>query len=115
LLSVTRVRVAEAVLRVLHLHLGEVRLGRAVEGHAAARVEPEIVRVGHADEAEALPVGIVWAVALLRGEEPLGRRVRAHHERDLREAREDARAGHVDGLRARGARAVAARDARALE
>ena len=88
-LAVARVRVLEAVARVLHLHPGEVVAGRAEQLHAPPGVQPEVGRVGRAEQAEAQPVGIVAPLALVRREEALRRGVGADHERDVAEAGED--------------------------
>ena len=62
----------EAVAGVLHLHLREVFVGRAVEVHPPSREQGEVHRVRRADQVEPLPVGIVLALAADRGEEPFG-------------------------------------------
>ena len=88
-LAVARVRVLEAVPRVLHLHPREVLARRAEQLHAPAGVQPEVRGVGRAEQPEAQPVGIVAALALVGGEETLRRGVGADHERDVAEAGED--------------------------
>jgi hypothetical protein len=98
------------VAAVLHLHAREVALGGAEQVHAAPRVESEVGRVRGAEQAEAQPVRIEHALALVRREESLRRGVGADHERDVTQAGEDACARGLDRLRARRARGVRARD-----
>ena len=114
LLAVARVRVVQAVARVLHLHLGEVGVGGAVEVHAAAGVEREVGRVGGAEQAEPQPVGVVPSVAGHRREEALGRGVGADHQGDVAEPGEDAGASGVERGDPRCARGVAGGDPRAV-
>ena len=87
LLAEARVRVLEPVLRVLHLHAGEVVGGRAVHVHAPARVEREVHRVRRAEQVEAQPVGVGLALAADGSEEALRRGVGADHQHDVGEAR----------------------------
>ena len=88
-LLVARVRIAEPVARVLHLHPREVVAGRAEQLHAAARVQAEEGGVGRAEQTEAQPVGIVAPLTLVGREEALGRGVGADDQRDVAEAGED--------------------------
>src|SRR5690554_5641097 len=101
--------------RVLHLHRCEILARRSVERHAAARIQPEVVRIRHTDQSESLPIAILGPIALLWREEALGRGVRSNDEDDLGETGKDACARSVDGLRSGRARAVDARDLRTLE
>ena len=75
LLAVPGIRVAEAVLGVLHLHRGEVLDGGAVEVHPAAGQQREVDGVGGPDQVEPLPVRVVAAFPADRREETLGRGV----------------------------------------
>ena len=100
--------------RVLHLHLGEVGLRRAVQVHPAARVEREVAGVGHPEQPEAQPVRVVPALPRVGREEALGGGVRADDQRHLAEPGEDAGARGVEGLGAGGARGVRRGDARAV-
>ena len=93
LLAVPGVGVGQAVAGVLHLDLGEVLVGGAVEVHAPAGVEREVGRVGGAEQAEAQPVGVVGAVAAVGGEEAL----RAWCRRRPRGRRRTARPGSGRG------------------
>ena len=113
LLAEARVRVLEPVARVLHLDAGEVVGGRAVDVHAASCVEREVHRVGCPQQVEAQPVGVVPALAADRREESLRRGVGTDHQRHVAVPGQDLRTRLVEGLRARGARGVAGRDAHA--
>ncbi len=95
------------------LHVGEVLLGGAVEVHPAAGVEAEVGGIGGAEQPEAQPVGIEHPLALVGGQEALGRRVGAHHDGDVAHAGEDARARSLEGLGARRAGRVVAADGNA--
>ena len=99
--------------RVLDLDRGPVPLRRAVQLHPPARVEREVRWVRGAEQEEPQPVGVLRARAPARCEEAFGRRVGTYHQRDVAQARQDARARDVDGRRARRARGVRRCDARA--
>ena len=81
---------------VLHLHLGEVLGGGAVQVHAPPGVQREVRGVGRADQPEPQPVGIVPPLARGRREEALGRGVGADDERDVAQTGEDAHAGLLE-------------------
>ena len=113
-LPVTGVGVGETVLRVLHLHACEILAGRAEELHPPARVQTEVGRVRRAEQAEAQPVGIVAALALVGCEEAFRCRVRADDEGDVAESGEDLRPCGRQRGDARRARGVGRRDLRAV-
>ena len=110
LLAVPGVRIVQPVLGVLDLHRGEVLERGAVEIHPPPRQQREVHRVRRTDQMEALPVGIVLALAADRGEEALRRGVGADHQRHVAESGEDLGPGALQGLRAAGARSVAGAD-----
>ena len=108
-LAVAGVRIQRPGRRVLHLDLREVLRRVSVDGHPPPRVQPEVRRVRRPEDPEPQPVRIVGPVPARGPEEPLRRRVRAHHEHHVRETREDLRPRGADGLRPRRARRVHAR------
>ena len=75
--------------RVLHLDVGEVFQGGAVEVHAAAGQQGEVDGVGGADEVKALPVGVVFAFSADGGEEAFGGGVGADDQGDVAEPGQD--------------------------
>ena len=99
LLAVARVRVLQPVARVLHLHRGEVLRGGAVQVHPPARVEREVAGVGHPQQPEPQPVGVVPPLPRVGREEALRGGVRADHERHFAQPGEDPRASGVERLR----------------
>ncbi len=103
------------VARILDLDAGEVFLGVAVHRHTAAGEQAEVRRVGHADQAEAEPVGIVGPVARYRGKEPLRGGVGTDHERHITYTRQDLRSSDGKGRGPRRARCVARGQLAALE
>ena len=113
-LAVAGVGVGQPGGGVLHLDLGEVRGGGAVEVHATAGVEREVGRVGHPQQPEAQPVRVVPPLAGVGRQEPLRRGVGTDDEGHLGQPGQDARAGGVDGLGAGGAGGVRRRDAGAV-
>ncbi len=114
LLAVARVGVGQPVPGVLDLDLREVLLGGAVEVHPAAGVEREVHRVGHAEQAEPQPVGVVPALAGVGSEEALGRGVRSDDQRHLGQPGHDPGARGVERLSAGGAGGVRRGDAGAV-
>ena len=106
LLVVAGIRVVQAVLRVLHLDLGEVLGGGAVQVHSAAGQEGEVHRVHRAQQVEALPVGVVLALAADGCERALRRGVGTDDQCDVAEAGQDVGAGALQRLRTTGARGV---------
>ena len=114
LLAVARVGVVQPVPRVLHLHRGEVGLGRAVEVHPSTRVEREVAGVRHAEQPEAQPVRVVPPLPRVGREEALRGGVGADDEGDLAQPGEDAGARRVEGLGTGGARGVRRGDAGAV-
>ena len=114
LLAVARVGVLQPVARVLHLHRGEVLRRGAVQVHPPARVEREVARVGHPQQPEPQPVGVVPPLPRVGREEPLRGGVRADHERHLAQPGEDPSprgverlgTGRAGGVRRGHARAV---------
>ena len=114
LLAVPGVRVVQAVLGVLDLHLGEVLERGAVEVHPPPRQQREVHRVRRADQVEALPVRIVLALAADWREETLRRGVGTDHQRHVAESGEDLSAGALQRLRTAGTRRVARADRNAV-
>ena len=114
LLAVAGIWVLQAVLGVLDLDLREVLGRRAVEVHPSPREQREVHRVHRADQVEALPVGVVLALAADRGESPLRRGVGADHQRHIAETGQDVRAGALQRLRTAGAGGVAGADRHAV-
>ena len=111
---VAGIRVGQTMPRVLDLDQREILLGRPEAIHAATGVQGEVGRIGGAHQVKTQPVRIVLALTSSdRGEEPLGRGVRADHQRHVAQTGQNLGPGVPDGGRPRRAGGVGTRHARA--
>ena len=112
-LAVAGIGIFRAVRGVLDLNGSEVLDRGTVQIHAPARIERKVSRVGDA-EVKAHPVRILRPLTRHRCEEPLGRRVRTHHEGNLARPGENLRARRGECLRTGRAGGIGGVDLRAL-